>query len=141
VSQCVPQSLPSTHLYLQKFTAMSHGLWLLLNQQYRILPRTPLRDPVVALCHGDPAALDLQGQQFHMLQQFSGVGIGQFKALALGCPVEVRTHFSPAAASERQSQLTHSHDPVANSPDFRNREGPPLIFCLCTLALLLVTCS
>jgi hypothetical protein len=30
----------------------------------------PLRNPVVALCHGDPAALDLQDLPFHTFQQF-----------------------------------------------------------------------
>jgi hypothetical protein len=51
----------TTHLYLQMFTAMSHGLvlglWLLLYYQSWIL--TLLKYPVVVLCHGDPAALEL----------------------------------------------------------------------------------
>ena len=35
-----------------------------------MLKGTPLRYPVVALCHGGPAALDLQDQPLHVLQQF-----------------------------------------------------------------------
>ena len=52
--------------------------------QYWILTGTSLRYPVVALCHGDPAALDLQERPLHMLQQFidgTDVGVGQLKAL------------------------------------------------------------
>ena len=59
-------------------------LWLLLSYQYQTITRTPLRYPVVALCHGDPAALDLQDWPLHMLQQFIDevdVEVGQFKAL------------------------------------------------------------
>jgi hypothetical protein len=44
------------------------GLWLLLLYQYWILTRTPLRDPVVALCDEDPfVALDLQDRPFQVL--------------------------------------------------------------------------
>ena len=42
---------------------------------------------MVALCHGDPAALDLQDWPLSELQQFIDgvdVGVGQFKALGLG---------------------------------------------------------
>ena len=46
---------------------MVQGLWLLLHYQYWILTGTPLGYPVVALCHGDPAALDLQGQSLYAL--------------------------------------------------------------------------
>ena len=47
---------------------------------------TPLGYPVVALCHGDPAVLNLQGQPLHSLQQsIDGIddGVGQLKALDL----------------------------------------------------------
>ena len=48
---------------------------------------TPFGYPVVALCHGDPVALELQGQPYHMLQQLInevGFGVGQLKAQDLG---------------------------------------------------------
>ena len=70
---------------------MSHWSGLrslfLLHHQYRILTRTPLGYPVVALCHGDLVALDLQDQLLHTLQQFIDgidVGVGQLKSLDLG---------------------------------------------------------
>jgi len=43
--------------------------------------------PVVALCHGDLTALDLQDQPLHGLQQFTGgadVGVGQHHGLITG---------------------------------------------------------
>ena len=40
---------------LQWVISLVQGLWLLLHYQYQILTRTPL----FALCHGDPAALNL----------------------------------------------------------------------------------
>ena len=49
--------------------------------------RAPLRYPIIALCNGDPLALDLQEWLLHKLQQFTdGVdaGVGQLKALDLG---------------------------------------------------------
>ena len=55
--------------------------------QYWIVTGTPLRYPVVALCHGDPVALDLQGWLLRMLQQFIDgvdVGVGQQEVLDLG---------------------------------------------------------
>jgi hypothetical protein len=48
---------------------------------------TPLGYPAVALSHGDPAALDLQDQPFHIPEQLiGGVGVmeGQLKVLDLG---------------------------------------------------------
>lgn len=42
--------------------------------------------PVIALCHGDPAALDQQDQPFHVLRQLTDdkdFGVGQLKALDL----------------------------------------------------------
>ena len=51
------------------FHSMSLGvvryLWLLLSYQYQTITRTPLSYPVAALCHGDPAALDLQDWPLH----------------------------------------------------------------------------
>ena len=44
---------------LQWVTGLVWGLWLLLHYQYLILIGTPLGYPVVVLCHGDSAALDL----------------------------------------------------------------------------------
>ena len=62
------------------------GLWILLCYQYSVLTGTPLRYPVVALCHGDPAALDELDQSCHVLQQFIDevdAEVGQLKALDL----------------------------------------------------------
>jgi hypothetical protein len=55
------------------FIAMGHwsGLnhWLLLHYQYENLIGT-LGYHIVALCHGDPASLDIQDWPFHALQLF-----------------------------------------------------------------------
>ena len=48
---------------LQWVFGLFQGFWLLLHYQYWILLGIPLR--VVALCHGDPAALDLEDWPFH----------------------------------------------------------------------------
>lgn len=48
------------------------GFWLLSYHQYWILTGVPPSYPVAALCHGDPAALDLQDWPFHALQQIMG---------------------------------------------------------------------
>jgi len=65
VSSCVIQSISlPKQLYLQMFIAVRHwfGLRLrdLIHNQYWIFTESPLRYPVAALCHGDPATLDLQ---------------------------------------------------------------------------------
>jgi hypothetical protein len=63
------------------------GLWILLCYQYSVLTGTLLRYSVVALCHGDPAALDLQSWLLNMLQQFIDgvdVSVRQLKASDLG---------------------------------------------------------
>ena len=63
------------------------SLWLLIQYQCCSLTRIPLRYPVVALCHGGPAALDLQDWSLHSLQQFiDGVDVvvGRLRALDLG---------------------------------------------------------
>ena len=57
-------TLLSTLLCLQMFIEMTHWsairpLWLLLLHQYWNLTGTPLRFPVLALCHGDLLILDL----------------------------------------------------------------------------------
>ena len=66
----------------ESVTGVVRGLWFLL--QFWILTGTPLGYPVVALCHGDPAALDLHDQSLHTLKQFiDGVDVGQLKALDL----------------------------------------------------------
>lgn len=56
-------------------------------QQYCLLTGTLPSYPVVALCHGGPAALDEQGQPFHRhQQQFRDdvdFGVGQPRALDL----------------------------------------------------------
>jgi hypothetical protein len=48
--------------------------------------KTPLKHSAVALCHGDPAALDLYDWPFNSLQEIlDGIddGVGQLKALDL----------------------------------------------------------
>ena len=70
----------------------------LLYHQDWILPRMHLRYPVVALCHGDPAALEEQHWSIHLLQQFiAGVddGVGQVKALYLGLVVAELVSLAP----------------------------------------------
>ena len=72
---------------LQWVIGLVWGLWLLLHYQSWILTKSPLGYPAVALCHEDPAALDLQDWSLHTLQQFIDrvdVGVGQLKALNLG---------------------------------------------------------
>jgi len=56
--------------------------WLLLYYQYWILTGIPLRYPVVGLCHGDPAALDLQ--DWPLSCSAVDVGVDQLKTLDLG---------------------------------------------------------
>ena len=82
-SSCVSHTLLLTQLYL--FSAPSHWshwsgsrpLASAALYEYWMLSRTPLRCPVVALCHGDPAALTLHIQPSHVLQQFiDGVKVG-----------------------------------------------------------------
>jgi hypothetical protein len=85
VVQCVPQCTHlSTHPYLQMLSAVSHwSITLSILDSHG----TPVRYPVVVLCHRDPAALDLQDPSFHMLQLIiDGVdaGVRQPKALDLG---------------------------------------------------------
>ena len=63
------------------FTAMSHWSvlrsWLLLHCLYWIITDTSFGYPVSVLCDGDSAALDLQGQPSHLLQQvIEGVDAG-----------------------------------------------------------------
>jgi hypothetical protein len=51
---------------LQWVIGLLLGPWLLLLYQYWHLTETPLRYPVVAPCHGNPAALDLQDRALHV---------------------------------------------------------------------------
>ena len=72
-------------VYCNESFVLVRGLWLLLLCQYWILIWTPLRYPVVALCHGEP--LVLQDWPFYPLQQFTDevdVGVSQLEALDLG---------------------------------------------------------
>jgi hypothetical protein len=84
------------------------GLWLLLLYQSWILTRTPLRHPVVALCHGDLAALDLQDRPLLAFLQFTDwvdVWVGQLKGewklrwwtYQLSCLVQVKDGVSSPA--------------------------------------------
>lgn len=56
---------------------------LLLYYQYWVLTKIPLVYPVVDLCHGEPAVLDLQNEAFCVLQQLIQ-GVGKLKVLDLG---------------------------------------------------------
>jgi hypothetical protein len=73
---------------LQWVTDQVRGLRLLIHYQYWILTRTPLRYPVVALGHGDPAALDLQAWSLPALlcvvHRWGRCWSGPIKALDLG---------------------------------------------------------
>ena len=72
---------------LHRVIGLVQGLWLLLHYDCWTLIGTPLGYPVVALCHGGPAALGLQDLSLHMLQQITDgldVGVGQLIALILG---------------------------------------------------------
>jgi hypothetical protein len=87
--QCAPQhTLLPKQLYLQMIIEISH--WsgsrslVRLHYQYWILTETPFRYPMVVLCHGDPAALDLQDQPLHKLTDEEDAGVGQIKVLDLG---------------------------------------------------------
>ena len=98
-----------------------------------MLTRTPPSYPVVALCHGDPAALEQQDWPWHDSQSFTkdvDVGVGQLRALDLSWVVAVLVivpslpylHHQGkfpsialakppnAAISRRQGQLSCSYD-------------------------------
>lgn len=47
------------------------GLWFPLHHRSWALACTPLEYPAVVLCHGNSAALSLQDQHLHMLQQIT----------------------------------------------------------------------
>ena len=56
------------------------------------LTGTPLGYPIVALCHGDPAALGLPDWPIHLLQKIIdevNVGVGQLIILVLGQSLSV----------------------------------------------------
>lgn len=95
-------TLLSIYFHLEMFLAISHGLfqglWLLLYYIYWILTGTRLGYSVSAPCHGDPAALDLQNQPFHMPQQFI-VGIELCWSGPTHCPrsAQVIELVSPSA--------------------------------------------
>jgi len=54
-------SRPLTSVTLSALDSLHYLYWFLIG--------TPIRYPVVALCHGDPATLDLQDWPFHMPQK------------------------------------------------------------------------
>lgn len=71
---------------LQCVTRVVRGLWLVLHPQYW-LSLLYLGCAIVALCPGDPGAVDLQVQPLPMPQQFIdevGAGAGDCVVLALG---------------------------------------------------------
>lgn len=90
VTECHTVYPLSTHLYLQRFIAVSHwsGLRPLASAtryQYLFCPWDSSQIFCWALC-GNPAAWGLQDWPFHALQQFIpevDLGMGQLKALHL----------------------------------------------------------
>jgi hypothetical protein len=92
VSQCVPlYTFLPTPLYLQMLIAVSPCCVLrpLASATLSILTltRIPLGYPVVALCHRDPAALDLQDWLLHALQQCID-GVDQSPGPVVETPLE-----------------------------------------------------
>lgn len=66
-----------TNVYCSESFAWFEASWLLLHFKHWNCTRTPLGYPVVAVCHGAPAALCLQGQHLHMFYQFlHGADVG-----------------------------------------------------------------
>jgi hypothetical protein len=59
------------NVHCNELWGLVKGFWLLLQYKYWILIRT-LQYPVVALCLGDPVALDLYDRSLHALEQFIG---------------------------------------------------------------------
>lgn len=57
-------------LYLQLVIGLVLSVWLLLHYGYSAHIWICLNYPVIGLCCGGPAALDLQIWSFHILQQF-----------------------------------------------------------------------
>ena len=116
---------------LQCITGLVQGLWLLLHHQYWILTRTPLRYPVVAMCHGDPAALDLQDRPLHMFHQFINVvdaGVVNSKSRILAWMVAELVSLPALPHTHRQGQLSSMS--LANSPKCHNQQGTGLAFLL-----------
>jgi hypothetical protein len=74
-------------LSLQMFIAMRHWCGSRPLSSATLLMLDPHLDSSwISCCHQDPAALDLQDQPFHALQQVIdgvNVGVGQFRALVL----------------------------------------------------------
>ena len=87
MSHCVPQytsSLANVHCNepLVCFTIFGFHDTL----KYWILTKTSPGYPVVALCHGDPAALEQRDWLFHASQPFADdieLAVGQFAALLM----------------------------------------------------------
>lgn len=76
-----------------------------------MLTGNPLGSPVAALCHGDPAALVLQGWPLNMLEYFIDgfdVGVSQLKTLDLGLSGSSGDHPASFPAPHHQGQLSHS---------------------------------
>lgn len=113
---------PSVRMYL--VIGLVQGLWFLLHYWTWALIKAPPGYPVVALCCGDPTALDLQIRSLHIFQQtIDGVddGAGQFitLGLGLGCRVgllDVKwAQFSLATSGLAYLHL-HSYDYRTCSP-------------------------
>jgi hypothetical protein len=108
--------------------------WDLLPSIYKpsqILTGSPHNNPVVvALCHGDPEALEQQNQPFHESQPFeddADFGMGQLRALNLslggswagqysGFPLPAPARLPSATICRRQGQLSSPHALGASSP-------------------------
>jgi hypothetical protein len=115
---------------LQWVIGLIGALWVLWHHQYWVLTGTPPSYPVVALCHGDPAALEQQDWPFHVLQRSTddvGSEVGLLKALDLdlGCswPGE------PAGSLNQyhQGKLSNIAQASPSNVDSSRRQGQPLL--------------
>lgn len=92
--------------YCSGFRPLAHATLSILD-----LHRTPLGDPVVDFCHGDPVTLDLHDQPLYMLQQFTDrvdVGVDQLQNLYLGLADSLVGHLTSSYISTpAQAVLAH----------------------------------
>lgn len=74
------------NVYCSELLVWTQASDFFLYHQYWFLTRNPLGCHIFTLCHGDPAALHLQDQLFHLLQQVIDevdVRVGQLNILNL----------------------------------------------------------
>lgn len=116
---------------LQWVIRVVQGLWLLLHSGYWTLTGNSLRYPVVALCHGCPAALDLQVQSFHILRKFIDevvVGLTHPLVLRLGSSWVGKPSSFPSLSPPGQALL---HCPVCLTQSSRQPGVGPVLPLSC----------